>query len=201
MEQKVKTILRKNLNDIYNICLTGFDEAKKDRFWEVSDRRYKSTRIYTVTTYLLEEFFKNLGIATSRLNNTFRFQYGMVVGRFKKLNNKTRLPQNFETYHNNQFISKQTSLFENSYAIINSMPEVIPITIGYFTDPFFSKIESVEILCQAFDFRFELIGKASVVTNINNNLSEPVRDVMITASQGAKQERLINGKLQNHANN
>lgn len=32
MEQKVKAILKRNLSDIYDICLMGFEEAKKTGF-------------------------------------------------------------------------------------------------------------------------------------------------------------------------
>lgn len=200
VEEIVKNILKPYLDEIHTTCKLAFDEARKDRYWNKLDSRYRSTRISAVTTHLLEEKFKEIGILTNRSHNSFRFKIDNVVGRFKKLNKYTKLPQNVETYRNNQFINKQLSLFNKVCNVIPLSIETVPITIGYFTDDFFSKLLSIEIVCQALDFRFE-IAEPQRIVNIVDRVKDPVRETKIGASQKAKEERLNNGKHKDNAEN
>lgn len=196
MKNLVKNSLKPYLNDIFLTCKKGFEEAKRDRLWDKLDNRYRSTRISAVTTYLLEEKFKELNIQTIRAYNTFRFILGNTICRYKKLDNKTRLPLNIETYRNNQFIQQQCSLLDTSSYIKYNL-ENIPITIGYYTDKFYSKIYAIEVICHALDFRFEIEEPKSVVSIFKKD-SEPVRETRISASKKALKERLDNAKQENN---
>lgn len=198
MRELVKNTLKPFLNEIYLTCQRGFEEAKRDRFWDKGDNRYRSTRISAITTHLLEEKFKALGVFTNRSHNTFRFKIGNVVGRYKKLNSYSKLPQNVETYRNNVFIKRQLNIFNPCGSILTDM-ENIPITVGYYTDKFYSKILAIEVICHALDFRFE-VTEPQVVANISNLTKEPVRTAKIRASKKAKDERFVkDGKYENNA--
>lgn len=199
MEEIVKETLKPYLNEIYNTCMIAFEEAKTDRFWASLDARYRSTRISSITTLYLEELFKKIGISTSRSHNSFRFSINNVVGRFKKLNKYTKMPQNVQTFRNNHFIKGQLQIaFDKLNEVFPITASTIPITIGYFIDDFFSKILSVEIVCQSQNFRFE-IEKPQNVVNIIDRIPEPTRNAKISASKKAKKERLNNGKQQINA--
>lgn len=199
MKNLVKNSLKPYLNDIYRICKLGFEEAKRDRFWDKLDNRYRSTRISAITTHLLEEKFKELNVYTNRSNNTFRFVINNTICRYKKLNNKTKLPQNVETFRNNEFIKQQCSLLEISDYLICNLGN-IPITIGYYTDYFYSKIFAIEVICHALNFRFE-IEEPQTVVKLIKNVSEPVRETRISASKNAMKERLSNAKQENNGIN
>ena len=75
--------------------------------------------------------------------------------------------------------------------------ENIPITIGYYTDKFYSKIYAIEVICHALDFRFEIEEPKSVVSIFKKD-SEPVRETRISASKKALKERLDNAKQENN---
>ncbi|OLA94333.1 MAG: hypothetical protein BHW64_04345 [Candidatus Melainabacteria bacterium LEY3_CP_29_8] len=197
MKNLVKKSLKPYLNDIYNICKQGFEEAKRDRFWDKLDNRYRSTRISAITTHLLEEKFKELGIFTSRSHNTFRFAIDNTICRYKKLSVTSKLPQNIETFRNNQFIERQCNLINASDFILYNLAQM-PITIGYYTDYFYSKIFSIEVICHALDFRFE-IEEPQTVISISRNIPNPVRETKISASKIALEERLNNAKQKNNA--
>ena len=195
----IKNSLKPYLNDIYRISKLGFEEAKRDRYWDKLDNRYRSTRISAITTHLLEEKFKELNIFTNLSNNTFRFVINNTICRYKKLNNKTKLPQNVETFKNNEFIKQQCSLLKIDDYISYNLSN-IPITIGYYTDYFYSKIFAIEVICHALNFRFE-IEEPQTVVNFAQHISEPVREAKISASKGAIKERLNNAKQENNESN
>lgn len=195
-EESVKNALKPILNRIYYAFHKGFNEAKRDRIWGVADNRYRSTRIWTFTTLSLENEFKAISeIITERPYNSFRFTFNGIVGRCKKLNGRKGkgLPQNIQTYRNNQFIKTQLSLLNSALYNTMELPFPIPITFGYWTDKFYEKLHSVEVVCQALNFRFE-IEEPQQIIKLSDNMQHPERKIKMNVSEEAKKERKQNDK-------
>jgi len=190
----LETVVAKKLKPIekqlYEVCHQGFAEAQKDKFWALADNRYRATRVWTIITYLLEQAFSEREeIQTDKTHNSCRFSISDVVFRIKKLSGKKGLPQNVQTRRNAKFLNGQLSLFQSYQGSgLGVIPGQLAITVGYWTDKFFNKINAIEVVCHSLGFRYE-IAEPHRIIRISDHQKEPKKETKVKASKAAKEKR------------